>query len=255
MVIQTRDGATAFRAALDVHKAEHAFGHAGASLAAVAARLCSSLADHWAAQPESPWVPPFEGATIARQSEFTASDEASAMDFALQQHSNLHVLLAGQEAAPQTRPHSIVRRVRTAVRREPRTQHLAPRFEREIDLGAAAGKLRVDFLGQHYACFFINLTHTERGVDASTERAFSKLFELQAVQRFVQSRPRAIGLLDDERPDRYELLAVGDLSGHAERRALSRIEAVADDREVRVRQLHDVGAAVGHLSGMEMRAA
>lgn len=255
MVIQTVGGITTYRTAIDAHKAEHAFGHAGLALAAVAATLCKSLADHWLAHVDKPWQPPFEGAQIARLAEFTASDEDAAMDFALQQHSSLNTLLSAYEIATQARTSSIVQRVRSVVRREPRTKHLARRFERPIDLGADAGPLRVDFLGQHFACYFISLTHSDRGVDASTERAFGKLFELQAVRRFVQQRPQSIGLLDDERPDRFELLAVGDRSGLAERRALSRIETIADQREVIVRPLPDVGAAASHVAGMELRAA
>jgi hypothetical protein len=159
------------------------------------------------------------------------------------------------EMGSTVRQSSIVRRVRSVVRREARTKHLAVRFEREIDLGEAAGPLRVDFLGQNFACFFVSLTHSERGIDASSERAFGKLFELQAVRRFVLSKPKAIGLLEDERPKKFELLAIGDRQGLAERRALHRIEAIADQREMLVRHLTDVGDAAHHVADMERTAA
>lgn len=255
MVIQTANGATAYRSAIDTNKAEHAFGAAGSSLAAVAHALCKSLAEHWQAHGNTPWKAPFEGAGIARVVEFTASTEAAAMEFALDQHSSLAALLRAYELSSQSRPPAIVKRVRSAVRQAPRSHHLARRFERSIDLGADAGPLVVDFLGQHFACYFISLTTSVRGVEPSAERAFGKLFELQAVRRFVHGDRKTLGLLEDERPEHFELLAVGDKAGSAERRALSRIEAIADQREVRLRQLPDVASAAAHVVAMELQAA
>lgn len=221
----------------------------------VAHTLCSSLAVHWRSGTTSEWVPPFEGARLARVSEFTAQTPESAMDHALGQHSALYTLLANYEIAQQAKLNSIVARVRQEVKRSQRTQHLVPRFNRSLDVSKTAPPLKVDFLGQHYACYFVQVTESERGIEASTERAYGKLFELQALRRFVKVKPKFIGLLEDERPEAFELLLVGDQSHPVRRRALAQIEALADRGQVIARPINDVVAAAEHVVRQERRAA
>lgn len=254
MVLQLRDGDVQWRCAVDEHKAQHAFGPQGLALAAIAQNLCRSLAEHWAAG-SGEWRPPFEGAALADVSEFTARDAESAMDLSLRTQSSLYELLSAYEIPVQARTVGIVRQVQQVIRRQRHHQHLEKRFGRELDMGAAAGALRVDFLGQHYACYFLSLTSSTRGVELNTERALAKLYELQALRRFVQERRQSLGLFDDERPRQFELLAVGDEAQPPQRQAMARITVLADRGEVRTRALPHAGAAAEHVIEMERLAA
>lgn len=254
-VLQLTDGSVAWRCAIDERKAGQAFGARGQALHAIAQQLCLSLAEHWKAGERKAWRPPFEGAELAQAEDFSARDADSAFDFTLGAQSSLYGLLEGYELDTATRPQGIVRQVQQAVKQQ-RAQHLQRRFGRELNMGSAAGTLRVDFLGQHYACYFLALTHSARGVEGNTERALAKLYELQALQRFVQARRPALGLLDEERPASFELLTVGDPHKHAvQRQALARIELLADHSQVRLRPLRDVPAAAEHVVQMERQAA
>lgn len=222
----------------------------------MAERLCESLATHWLQQqPAQTWAPPFEGVTLSEVADFTARDVDAAFDFALRQSSSLHVLLSAYELPQQTRTTGIVERVRQVVRRGTGSKHLAPRFGRELNIGADTQPLKVDFLGQHFACYFLQVTSSERGIPGNAERAYGKLFELQALRRFVSHKRKSLGLLDDERPDKFELVLVGDAKQAVQRRALAQIEALADRGEVRARPLPDVGAAAEHVLHMERQAA
>jgi len=254
-VVRLHDGQVHWRAAIDERKAEHAFGAQGVALYAIAQQLCQALAAHWALGTREEWRPPFEDATLAQVDEFTARDVESALDFALRSQSSLYTLLSEYEIPVQARPAGIVRRVQQLVRRQQTHRHLEKRFGRELDIGRNAGVLRVDFLGQNYACYFMQLTESERGVEGNTERALAKLYELQALRRFVQGRPKSFGLLDEERPSAFELIAVGDKNHAAQRQALARITLLADKGEVRTRPMHDVQAAAEHVINMERKAA
>ena len=234
---------------------EHAFGAQGAALHAIAQHLCQSLEAHWASGDQAEWRPPFEGAVLAQVDEFTARDTESALEFALRSQSSLYTLLAEYEIPAQARTHGIVRQVQQQVKRQHSHRHLEKRFSRELDMGRTAGLLRVDFLGQNYACYLMGLTQTMRGVEGNTDRALAKLCELQALRRFAQGRRKAIGLLDEERPTAFELLTVGDKTQAAQRQALARITLLADQGEVRTRTMPDVYAAAEHLISMERRAA
>lgn len=241
---------------MDPHKAEHAFGAAGVALVAVANRLCESLADHWLREssPED-WKPPFEGAQLARVTEFTAQNAESAVNLALGQHSTLHALLSAYEVPMHNKPSSIVERVKRVVRQNVRDKHLAPRFSRALNVGDDALPLKVDFLGQHFACYFVQATSSERGIEASAERAYGKLFELQALRGFVGKRRKSLGLLDDEKPEHFELLVVGSRQHPVQRRAIAQIEALADRGQVIARPVEDVSVAAARVVEMERRAA
>lgn len=217
--------------------------------------LCRSLADHWLHRPSDPWTPPFENAKLAHEDRFTAQSVEAAAAFLLQEQSALHQLLAMYEIPTQQRASNIVRRVRQAVRVNPRTLHLVPRFNRALFITDKAQPLRVDFLGQNLACYFMQLTETQRGIEGSTERAFGKLYELQALRRFVSHRPKALGLLPEERPGAFELVLVGDHRHPVRRQVLAQLEALADKREVVMRQVSDVDAAAHHVARAERKSA
>ncbi|MGV8823989.1 hypothetical protein [Methylibium petroleiphilum] len=255
-MLRSDDGQVSWRNALDVQKSEHAFGAAGLAMHAVAERLCASLADHWLrGSSDETWEPPFEGARLSEQASFTARDEEAAFAFALGQSSSLHTLLSHYEIPNGTKLTGVVERVRQAVKRSPQAKHLVPRFGRALNIGAETEPLKVDFLGQHFACYFVQVTHAVRGIPANAERAYSKLYELQALRRFVTRRRKAVGLLPDERPELFELVLVADQENPVQRRAVKQIQALADRDLVRARPLPDVGSAAQHVLEMERRAA
>jgi hypothetical protein len=169
--------------------------------------------------------------------------------------STLHTLFQHYDLQQQERATSIVQRVRSAIRKDVNAKHLQARFEREIHVGDKAGKLKVDFLGQHFACYFLQITQSERGVEATAERAYSRLYELQALRRFVARPAKSMGLLDDERPSRFELVMVGSQADAIQRRAIGLVTALADRDEVRARPLPTAEAAAEHVVAMEMQAA
>lgn len=256
VVLRLDDGTVTFQCAIDAAKAEHAFGPAGVALEAAARKLCESLAIHWRSdQAPEDWKAPFEGANIARLTQFTAKDAPAAAREALSRHSALHTLLGAYDIPAATSRHGLVDRVRQVIRSNTRNKHLAPRFRRPLKIGDDATQLVVDFLGQHFACFFLQATTSERGIAQSTERAFGKMWELQALKRFVAHRPKTIGLLEDERPTRFELLVVGERSHPVQRRAMDYIEAMADRDEVIARQLPNAAQAAEHVVKMERLAA
>jgi hypothetical protein len=141
------------------------------------------------------------------------------------------------------------------VKSNPRTEYLIPRFNRPINVVDNVQPFRVDFLGQNLACYFMQLTESQRGVEGSAERAFGKLYELQALRRFVGQRPQHIGLLPEERPSAFELVLVGDHRHPVRRQVLAQIEALADQRDVRMRPVMDVSAAAAHVASAEQKSA
>jgi hypothetical protein len=255
VVVQLADGQVFHRTAIDERKAKHAFGEQGAALHAVAEQLCASLCAHWLAGDRSDWQPPFEGAQLAQVEDFTARDAEAGMDFALSTQSSLYGLLAQYDIASQTRTRGITSQVQRIVVKQHAQRHLDKCFGRELKMGADAGKLKVDFLGQNFACYMHALTESDLGVENNTVRALAKMVELQAVRRFVQGRPKSFGLLEEERPRFFELVAVGKPQQGPQRHAMARITMLADKREVRVRSLPDAAAAAEHLVQMERKAA
>ena len=83
--------------------------------------------------------------------------------------------------------------------------------------------------------------------------AFGKLYELQALRRFVSQRPKFIGLLPEERPGSFELVLVGNHRHPVRRQVLAQIEALADQRDVRMRPVPDVSAAAAHVVRAERK--
>ena len=173
----------------------------------------------------------------------------------LDRTSAMHSLLTAYQIDLQQRSIGIVQQVQSAVRRDINTKHLAPRFNKHLKVGGEAQPLRVDFLGQRYACYFLQITRSSRGLEASTERAFGKLFELEAVRRLVKKPKKSLGLLDDERPTVFELLMVGDRHDAIQRRAIYQIEALADRKEVLIRTEPSVTTAAERVSYQERLAA
>ena len=90
----------------------------------------------------------------------------------------MHQLMASYALPAQQRASNIVRRVRQPVKSNPRTEHLVPRFNRPLNVVDNGQPLRIDFLGQNLACYFMHLTESQRGIAGSAERAFGKLYEL-----------------------------------------------------------------------------
>ncbi len=256
VVTRIDDGEVTYACALDRRKMEHAFGDAGAAMVAIAQKLCESLALHWkdSAVAET-WTPPFGGARIAELSRFSGRSAHEAQSTMLNRTSALHTLLGAYEIAESKRPQSLVERVRRAVHRDVNATHLARRFNRELNLGEESGPMRVDFLGQNFACYFLQITSSARGLDLNIERAFGKLYELQALQRFVKRPKKSLGLLDEERPSRFELVMVGNSNDSIQRRAIRQVEAIADKRSTHVQTLASAAAAAEHVSDRERLAA
>jgi hypothetical protein len=249
-------GEVSFLCAIDQKKAEHAFIAAGHGLWHAARALCESLAEHWRAYGDvAGWLPPFESAKLNTVHEFSARDQMQGQLQLLRRVSSLHTLLDQYSMQVPDKSNSIVTKVRSAIRRDVNAKHLHKRFHREIHVGEEAGNLRVDFLGQRFACYFIQITQSTRGFDASTERAFGRLFELQALRRFIKKPSRSLGLFEDERPTKFELVMVADQGHSVQRRAVRMIEAIAEKSDIRAKPLPDVDAAADHVSTMEKRAA
>lgn len=256
VVVRTEGGEVYALCAIDERKAEHAFGMAGRALHAVADRLCQSLVQHWQSSTDAQsWEPPFAHVRLASVTRFSAATPLEGLQHMLNRTSMLHTLFAAYEIEQQSRTVGIVERVRAAVRKDVNAKHLARRFNRELNVHGEAQPLKVDFLGQHYACYFLQITRSTRGIDASTDRAYGKLYELQALRRLVKKPTKKLGLLDEERPDTFELLMIGDISDAVQRRAIKQVEALADRGEVLARIEPSAAAAAERLSGQERRSA
>lgn len=255
-MVKTDKGELDFQCAIDTRKMEHAFGTAGLALSDIALRLCKSLAGYWAQhrRPDG-WKPPFNNAKISDVDEFSGRSTAEAMALYLNRTSTMHTLLGNYEIGTAASPRSIVERVRTAMRKDVNAKHLAPRFYKYLMVAGEAQPLRVDFLGQNFACYFLQLTRSKQGIEMNTERAFGKLYELQALSELVKAPPKSLGLLDDERPRVFELLMVGSRDDAVQRRAIFQIEALADRKEIPARVESSVDAAARRVAQQERQAA
>lgn len=256
VVTRLDSGEVTYTCAVDLRKMEHAFGDDGAAMHAIALNLCKSLAQHWQAHVDTEtWKPPFGAARIADLSRFSARNGAEAQHTMLERTSSLHTLLNAYSITESKRQTGIVEKVRSAINKDSNSKHLAKRFNRELPLGESAGPMRVDFLGQHYACYFLQITRSARGLDINTDRAFGKLYELQALQRFVKRPKKSLGLLEEERPTQFELVMVGDRNDSIQRRAIYQVEALADKRSTVVQTMASATAAAAHVSDRERLAA
>jgi len=255
-VVRTTGGEVRAECALDKRKLESAFGLAGTAIFEIANVLCSSLAAHWQESGEaSSWIPPFEGAKVARLGEFTARSIEAAVRQGVELHSTLNTLLAQYEITEQARATNIVERVRSAVKRDQNANHLAHRFNRQLSLGKEAAPMRVDFLGQNFACYFLQITRSPRHSEVNSDRALGKLFELQALRKFVAKPKKSLGLFDEERPKHFELVMIGSRSDLVQRRIVYQVEAMADKSEVNARVLDSAVAAAEHVANKERLAA
>lgn len=256
VVLRTDGGEVLPGCALDKRKLSHAFGEPGVALFEIANVLCESLALHWRSSGSAEgWVPPFEGARIARLSDFSAKNAASAIAQINDHHSTLNTLLAGYEITEISRATNIVERVRGAVKRDANAKHLEKRFNRVLTIGAGAAPMRIDFLGQNFACYFIQIVRSYRHGEMNTERALGKIYELELLRKFVSKPKKSLGLLDEERPQSFELVMVGDHNNAIQKRIVNQIEAMADRSEVRARLLPDPVTAAAHVSDRERLAA
>lgn len=256
VVIKKDTGEVSYQVAIDGRKMEHAFGKAGFALHDVAEQLCLSLTEHWAANADATqWAPPFVNARLERLERFSAKDSNEALERMLNRTSSLHTLLSAYEIQQQQRPAGIVERVRTAVKRDVNARHLTNRFNRVLDIGQEAQPLRVDFLGQRFACYFLQITHSARGIETSSDRAFGRLYELQALKRMVKKPRKRLGLLEDERPEVFELMMVGDRGDSIQRRVINQVEALADSNQVIARIVPSVNEAAERVADQERKAA
>lgn len=256
VVIRTSDGLISYICAVDSRKMEHAFGPAGVAFFDVADQLCRSLAEHWAQGGRAEdWRPPFNNARLARLEEFSGRSSQEAMQLFLDRTSSLNSLLGAYEVEHSLHRSSIVAKVQSAIKKDNNSKYLARRFNKHLTVAGGAQPLKVDFLGQRYACYFLKITNSVRGLEANTERAFGKLFELDAVRRLVKTPQTNIGLLEDERPEVFELLMVGDRHDSIQRRAIYQIEALADKNEVVARVEASAIEAAERLTAQERLAA
>lgn len=256
VVIRTSTGDVYARCALDQRKIEHAFGVAGKAIFEIAHALCLSLVQHLQAggSPEG-WEPPFEGAAIARISEFSARDADAALRQGLELHSAFGTLLAQYEISEQQRNINIVERVRSAVKRDVNAKHLAERFNRTLSLGREAAPMRVDFLGQNFACYFLRVVSNARSSEDNALRALGKIYELETLRRFIAKPKKSLGLLEEERPNQFELVMIGNRSDSIQKRIVFQVEAMADKSEVVTRVLDSATAAAEHVAYKERLAA
>lgn len=256
VVTKLDSGEVSYTCAIDEDKASHAFGDAGVAFHAIALQLCISLAEFWQAHPNaSDWVAPFAGSGIADQSKFSGRSAEAAQTLMLNRTSTLHTLLGKYEMAREKRPRGIVERVRSAVSKDPNSKHLAKRFGRILPLGDQTLPLRVDFLGQNFACYFLQVSASQRGHEQNTEKAFGKLFELRALRRMLQTPEQSFELFDYERPKLFELVMVGDRKDSSQRQAIAKVERLADKDEVVARVVESANEAADLVTQRERQAA
>jgi hypothetical protein len=255
-VFRNDEGEIAYTVAVSQRNMQHAFGDVGQALHDVALRLCKSLAEHWASGKDPrQWVPPFNNARLAAYERFSAYNLESAGRVILARMSTLYTLDQAYLHEASTRAGGIVEKVRAAVKRDPNAKHLANRFHRNLTINGEAQPLRVDFLGQNYACYILQVTHSARGLDMTTDRAYGKLFELGALRRMLSQPQQHLGLLEDERPQRYELLMVGDRNNAVQRKAIFQVEALAEKNEVQARIEPNAISAAERVYHQEKQAA
>ena len=245
-----------YTCAIDQQRIRHAFGESGATFYAIAQQLCESLADYWKHNPDAAaWQPPFSNASLADLSRFSAATATEGQLSMLGRTSAWHTLLQSYEMPQTGQPQGVVARVKSAISKDPNNKYLARRFGRELSLGDQAQPLKVDFLGQNLACYFLQITQSARGLDGNADRAFARLYELQALRKFVKKPRKSLGLLDDERPESFELMMVGNRNDSIQRRAIYQVEALADKGQVIARAVPTVAAAAEHLADKERMAA
>ena len=256
VVTRLDTGEVSFTCAIDGRRVEHAFGDTGAALYAIALKLCESLAQHWQTDPDATaWHPPFSGARLADLSRFSGRNASESQHLMLNRSSAIHTLLQSYDIKQIIQPKGIVERIKSVVSSDPNNKYLVPRFGRELTLGDELQSLKVDFLGTHFACYFLQISDKTRGLEANTERALARLYSLQALRKFIQKPRKSLGLLDDERPDAFELMMIGDRTSTVQRRAIYQVEAMADKGQIRALAIPTVRDAADHVASKERRVA
>jgi hypothetical protein len=256
VVTKLDSGEVSYTCAIDEGKANHAFGAAGVAFHAIALQLCASMAAFWQTHANAnDWTAPFAGAGIADQSRFSGRSAEMAHALMLNRSSTLHTLLENYDYVQVKRPQGIVERVRSAVNKDPNTKHLAKRFGRVLPLGDQTLPLRVDFLGQNYACYFLQVSKSPRGHEQNTDKAFGKLYELQALRRLLQTPQDIWELLEDERPQKFELVMVADRNNMEQRQAIYKVEKLADKGEIIAKTVASANDAAEHVAHKERQAA
>ncbi|MBB6320550.1 hypothetical protein [Paraburkholderia tropica] len=241
VVIRLDDGRIATRVAIQPEEVAHAFGASGAELYAIANHLCLALVEHLQDVGSfDNWIAPFESAIIGKLGRVEGAQLETLLDAQVRQHSVLHTLLDTYEIPNVKQVDGIVRQVKRAIQKS-HSPHLAERFHRELSVLSDALPLKVEFLGARYACYFIQISHSPRGIEESARRAHGKLFELQSVRTFFDGSPQDAFL--DERPSQFELLVVGDQTNDLQKSAWRQIESLADASNLQTRLLADASEA------------
>jgi hypothetical protein len=256
VVTKLDSGEVSYTCAIDEGKAQHAFGDAGLAFHAIALQLCASMTAFWQTHANAnDWSAPFAGAGIADQSNFSGRSAKLAQSLMLNRSSTLHTLLENYDFARKASTAGIVERVRSAISKDPNSKHLSKRFGRVLPLGDQTLPLRVDFLGQNYACYFLQVSKSTRAHEQNTDKAFGKLYELQALRRLLQQPQDAWELLEDERPKNFELVMVADRNNMEQRQAVYKVERLADKGEIIAKTVASANDAAAHVAQRERQAA
>lgn len=255
VIIRTENGHVQALCAIDERKALHAFGMAGQALHSVAQHLCSSLLEHWKHNPAETWIPPFFNARIENLSRFSASSADEALELMLRRSSTIHSLFNAYVITQQQHNQGIVSRVKSAIQHDNNAKHLAKRFNKKLTFDGDIHPLQVDFWGKHYACYFLQVTSNVRGLEVNTERAYGKLFELAALKHILKKPSNKIGLWNDERPEVFELLMVGDRNDPIQKRVINQVLALADGQKIVARTEPNHIAAAERVASKERQVA
>jgi hypothetical protein len=253
IVIRLDDGRVAARVGIQAQEIAHAFGVSGVEIHSIANHLCLSLAEHvQSGGTFEEWVAPFENAHIGKIGRVEAGQLESLLDSQISQNSMLYTLLSSYELPAVKQTDGIVRQVKRAIQKS-KSHHLADRFHRELPVKTDALPLKVEFLGANYACYFIQISQSPRGIEESARRAHGKLFELQSVRTHFEGPGTADAF--EEKPRRFELLVVGDKTNSFQKSAWLQIESLADASNLQTRLLTTAAAAANTVSKLEHQAA
>lgn len=253
VVVRLDDGRTAVRVGIQAQEVIHAFGASGAEIHSVANHLCLSLAQHIEGGGTfEDWLSPFENAYIGKIGRVEGGQLEAILDTQISQNSMLYTLLNSYELPSVKQADGIVKKVKRVIQQS-KSHHLAERFHRELPVKTDALPLKVEFLGANYACYFLQISQSPRGIEDSTRRAHGKLFELQSVRGHFD----APGTLDafEEKPRRFELLVVGDRTNPLQKSAWLQIESLADSSNLQTRILTTAAAAANTVAELEHQVA
>lgn len=254
-VVRLDDGQCFARVAVTEAAVTHAFGIAGQELYHAAFHLCQSLLEHvQAGGAFKTWTPPFAGAEIGNLGRAEARNMDAILDLGLAQNSMLYTLLSHYAMPAHHNNDSLASKVKSAISKNKATKHLKERFYREIMVREEAMPLKVEFLGANFACYFLQLSKSQQGIEISTSNACGKLFKLQNLKQHFEKLDRPT-VFDEERPQSFELLVVADDSDRLQKSALLQIESFADANKLIARVLPDAQSAASMVVKRESLAA